>query len=47
MARAVIAALSPEGIDMGRRGRRFAEREHGWTTVFDRLFTLYREVLHR
>ena len=30
---------------MGRYGRAYAEREHAWDTVFDRLFAVYREVL--
>ena len=30
---------------MGRYGRAYAEREHAWDTVFDRLFDVYREVL--
>ncbi len=45
MARAVIEALGADREAMGQRGRAHAEREHGWSTVFDRLFTLYREVL--
>ncbi len=44
-ARAMIAALDGSTNGPGDGGRRYAEREHGWTTVFDRLFTLYREVL--
>jgi len=30
---------------LGQRGRVYAEREHGWDMVFDRLFAMYREVL--
>lgn len=45
MARAVAEALGPGGEEMGRRGRAHAELEHAWAKVFDRLFTLYHEVL--
>lgn len=44
-ARALIAALDGARDTIGSAGRRYAEREHGWATVFDRLFTLYHEVL--
>ena len=44
-AAAIIAALGSGASARGDAGRRYAEREHGWPTVFDRLFTLYREVL--
>lgn len=44
-ARALIAALASTSAVLGERGRAYAEREHGWATVFDRLFTMYREVL--
>jgi alpha-1,6-mannosyltransferase len=32
---------------LGARGRAFAEAEHSWSTVFDRLFAVYRAVLGR
>ena len=32
---------------LGRRGRRYAEEHHGWDTVLDRLFAVYRGVLGR
>jgi alpha-1,6-mannosyltransferase len=47
MARAVIDVLGAPGNGWGGRARGYAEREHGWSTVFDRLFTTYREVLAR
>lgn len=31
---------------LGARGRAYAESEHAWDTVFDRLFDVYRRVLH-
>jgi alpha-1,6-mannosyltransferase len=47
------AALSDAAVDLlagdlhglGRRGRVYAEREHSWDGVFDRIFDLYRHVL--
>lgn len=35
-------AASPESV--GRAAREFVEREHGWDTVFDRIFDVYRTV---
>ena len=50
-ARALAEAalrLAESGPDTaGTRGRRFAEAHHGWDTVFDRVFAVYREVLSR
>ena len=31
---------------LGARGRAYVEREHGWDRVFDRLFTVYRDVVN-
>ncbi len=45
-ARALVAAIDGARDALGERGRAYAEREHGWATVFDRLFTMYHEVLH-
>ncbi|MBL0172919.1 MAG: glycosyltransferase [Gemmatimonadaceae bacterium] len=47
------ASLAEEAVSMfgddlsalGRRGRVYAEREHAWDSVFDRLFEVYRTVL--
>lgn len=47
LARAVIEALGDGAEARGALARRYAEREHAWSTVFDRLFTVYREVLAR
>jgi glycosyltransferase involved in cell wall biosynthesis len=30
---------------LGHRGRVYAEREHNWTTVFDRIFGIYRRII--
>ena len=46
LARVVVAQLGrPDRSAMTRRSRSYAEREHGWDAVFDRLFDVYREVL--
>jgi hypothetical protein len=34
-------------VALGARGRAYAEAEHSWSTVFDRLFAVYRSVLGR
>jgi alpha-1,6-mannosyltransferase len=38
-------AMHPE--QLGAMGRAFVEREHGWDTVFDRIFDVYRDVIAR
>jgi len=37
--------LDADLVSLGRMGRRYAEATHGWRTVFDRLFAVYRMVL--
>ena len=37
--------LSTDLVSLGDSGRRYAEAHHGWSTVFDRLFSVYRAVL--
>lgn len=52
-AAGVAGSLTEEAITLlgsnlqllGARGRAYAEREHSWTSVFDRLFDVYRSVL--
>lgn len=46
-ARALTELLAGDGPARGALGRAYAEREHGWHTVFDRLFAVYREVLQQ
>lgn len=46
-ARALLEVLGHDPRILGARGRAYAEREHGWSTVLDRLFDTYREVLAR
>ena len=45
LAEEAIALLRADLMALGAAGRRFAEAEHDWTTVFDRLFAVYDEVL--
>ena len=39
-----ISLLGNNRRALGLRARTWAEQEHDWTHVFDRLFTLYRDV---
>lgn len=41
---AAVALLDDDLAALGARARRFAASEHGWTTVFDRLFAVYESV---
>ncbi|MEP6781651.1 MAG: hypothetical protein ABJC26_17255, partial [Gemmatimonadaceae bacterium] len=45
VAEQAIALFSSNLTELGSRGRSYAEREHSWTYVFDRLFAVYRDVL--
>jgi alpha-1,6-mannosyltransferase len=40
-----VALLQADLATLGQRARRFAETEHSWETVFDRLFDVYRGVV--
>ena len=42
---AAVHLLGADLHGLGRRGRAYAEREHSWDGVFDRIFDLYRNVL--
>jgi alpha-1,6-mannosyltransferase len=46
MADAAIALAQRDLTALGLVGRAYAEREHAWSHVFDRLFALYAEVAH-
>jgi alpha-1,6-mannosyltransferase len=37
--------LTADLTELGTKGRRYVEANHGWDLVFDRLFGLYREIL--
>jgi hypothetical protein len=39
--------MSNDLAPYGARGRAYAEVHHGWDTVLDRLFDIYRQVLSR
>jgi glycosyltransferase involved in cell wall biosynthesis len=45
LAQSAIALLDRDLAELGHRGRAYAEREHAWSTVFDRIFAVYRTVL--
>lgn len=42
-----IALFKDDLATLGQRARAFAEAEHSWDTVFDRLFDVYRTVISR
>ena len=44
LAEQAIALLGDELAVLGARARQYAEREHDWGSVFDRLFEVYRHV---
>ena len=37
--------FAADRVALGAQGRAYAETEHSWETVFDRLFAVYRDVL--
>jgi len=45
LAESARALLEGDLRQPGRQGRAYAEAEHGWDTVFDRLFGVYRDVV--
>jgi alpha-1,6-mannosyltransferase len=42
---AAIALLRSDLTALGERGRAYAERDHSWASVFDRIFALYKTVV--
>jgi alpha-1,6-mannosyltransferase len=38
--------LRADLIALGAAGRRYAEADHGWDAVLNRIFDIYRHVLH-
>jgi alpha-1,6-mannosyltransferase len=44
LSRQALALLEDDLDAHGRRARAFAEREHSWTSVFDRIFAVYEQV---
>jgi alpha-1,6-mannosyltransferase len=45
LAEAAIHLLGGDLRMLGARGRAYAEREHNWTGVFDRIFGIYRRII--
>jgi alpha-1,6-mannosyltransferase len=45
LADQAVHLLGRDLADLGVRARQYAESHHSWTTVFDRLFSVYRDVL--
>ncbi len=45
LSETAIDLLGADLLGLGRRGRAYAEREHSWDGVFDRIFDIYRHVL--
>jgi glycosyltransferase involved in cell wall biosynthesis len=45
LAAGVRHLLAQDLRALGDRGRAYAEREHAWSHVFDRIFAVYRDVL--
>ncbi|HEY4219113.1 MAG TPA: glycosyltransferase [Gemmatimonadaceae bacterium] len=45
MAAALQHCFAEQSRALGAVGRAFVEREHGWDSVFDRIFDVYRSVL--
>jgi alpha-1,6-mannosyltransferase len=47
LADAAIRLFSGDLALLGAKGRTYAERDHSWQSVFDRIFALYRTVVRR
>jgi alpha-1,6-mannosyltransferase len=45
LARAAERIISADLTGLGDTGRAYVEAHHGWSTVFDRLFAVYRRVI--
>ena len=45
LARTAERILSADLLRLGDTGRAYVEAHHGWSTVFDRLFAVYRDVI--
>ncbi len=45
LAAEAIALLQDDLTGIGAKGRSYAEAHHGWDTVFDGLFTIYRGIV--
>jgi alpha-1,6-mannosyltransferase len=47
LAEEAIALLQSDLTALGVKGRAYAEKDHSWESVFDRIFALYDEVARR
>jgi alpha-1,6-mannosyltransferase len=47
LAEEAVTLLHSDLAALGARGRAFAERDHSWESVFDRIFALYDSVARR
>ena len=45
LADQAMALLLGDLAALGAKGRRYAEADHGWDAVLDRIFDVYRSVL--
>jgi alpha-1,6-mannosyltransferase len=45
LARVAERLLTDDLTQLGDQGRAYVEAHHGWSTVFDRLFAVYRRVI--
>jgi alpha-1,6-mannosyltransferase len=45
MAESITGVLSQDRMILGGRGRSYAEANHSWESVFERLFSFYRSVI--
>jgi alpha-1,6-mannosyltransferase len=46
LAAAAVRLLQGDLASLGAAGRRYAEADHGWDAVLDRIFDVYRGILH-
>lgn len=47
LASAAVQLFQSDLATLGAKGRAYAEHDHSWDSVFDRIFALYRTVVHR
>jgi alpha-1,6-mannosyltransferase len=47
LADAAVTLLGSDLAELGRRGRAYAEADHSWDSVFDRIFALYATIAQR
>jgi alpha-1,6-mannosyltransferase len=47
LAEAAVSLFRSDLDALGRKGRAYAEHDHSWDSVFDRIFALYRTLVRR